>query len=146
MSKPEIIQASAGQLPAQGGTPAAPLGPERPPLVFAPAFDIHETPEGLVLEADLPGVPADGLQLQVQNNVLHILGRVEWPLPANARALHEELPRGDFYRSFILSEEVETEKIQADFSDGVLTLTLPRVERARPRKIEIRTAPKPTSP
>jgi HSP20 family protein len=137
VAKPDVLAQTGEPLPV------APPAPERPPLVFAPPLDIHETPEGLVLEADLPGVAPEDLQLQVQNNVLHILGRVTWPVPADARPLHEEVPRGDFYRSFILSEEVDTEKIQADFSDGILRLTLPRVERARPRKIEIRTPGKP---
>ncbi len=118
------------------------LGPvkgDAAPFVYSPALDIHETAEGLVLEADLPGVAADQLQIQVQNNVLQIYGKVQWPLPDDCRALHAEIQPGDFYRSFILSDEVNTEKIEADFKNGVLTLFLPRVEKSKPRKIEIRT-------
>lgn len=132
---PPIINAAPQPLPTA-------IDQEPPAVLFAPALDIHESAEGLILEADLPGVAPDQLQLQVQNNVLHILGRVSWPLPADARPLREEVPRGDFYRSFILGEVVDTERIEAEFSDGVLRLTLPRLERTKPRKIEIRTPSK----
>ncbi len=111
-----------------------------PEIAYAPAFDIHETPDGLVLEADLPGVPQDQLDVRVEDNVLHIYGRVAWPVPPGAKRIWEELRVGDFFRSFILSDEVDTEKISADFSQGVLRLTLPKAAKARPRKIEIRTS------
>jgi HSP20 family molecular chaperone IbpA len=115
--------------------------PKPPPdSVFAPALDIHETPEGLVLEADLPGVGLDQLEVRVKDNVLHIYGKVSWPVPPDAKLLYEELRPGDFYRSFILSDEVDTERIEADFNQGVLRLTLPRAAKVRPRKIEVRSA------
>jgi HSP20 family molecular chaperone IbpA len=107
--------------------------------VYTPALDIHETPDGLVLEADLPGVPADQLAVRVEDNVLHIYGKTVWPVPDEARMLYEEVRPGDFYRSFILSDQVDTDKIEADFHQGVLRLTLPKAAKARPRKIEIRT-------
>lgn len=110
--------------------------------VYTPALDIQETPEGLVIEADLPGVNQDQLQIRVKDNVLHIYGKVSWPLSEDARLLYEEVRPGDFYRSFILSDEVDTEKIAADFSQGVLRLTLPKAAKARPRKIEVRGSSK----
>src|ERR1700741_1623670 len=91
-----------------------------PRHVYTPALDIYETDAGLVLEADLPGVRPEDLQIRVQDNVLHLYGKVSWPLPVEARLLHEELRPEDFYRSFILSDEVDTEHITADFTDGVL--------------------------
>ena len=125
---------SGNEPPANGAEHAPP-----PENVYTPALDIHETAEGLVLEADLPGVPADQLAVRVEDNVLHIYGKVIWPVPDGARLLYEEIRPGDFYRSFILSDEVDTENIVADFSQGVLRLTLPKAAKARPRKIEIRT-------
>jgi HSP20 family protein len=110
-----------------------------PRHVYTPALDIFETAAGLVLEADLPGVRPEDLEIRVQDNVLHLFGKVTWPLPADGRLLHEEVRPEDFYRSFILSDEVDTEQITADFSDGVLQLTLPKAPKATPRKIEVRT-------
>ena len=107
--------------------------------VYTPALDIYETAEGLVLEADLPGVQPSHLEIRVQDNVLHLYGKVTWPVTQQAVKLHEEVREEDFYRSFILSDEVDTEQITADLSDGVLTLTLPKAPKAKPRKIEVRT-------
>lgn len=113
--------------------------PLPPRFVYTPALDIRDTDTGLVLEADLPGVAPESLEIQVKNNTLEIYGRVTWPLPPEGRTLYEEIQPGDFYRSFILSEEYDTERITADFNDGVLTLTLPKASTAKPRKIEVRT-------
>jgi HSP20 family molecular chaperone IbpA len=135
IDQPIITQAES--LPAP--EPVAPEPPPLPRYVYTPPLDIHDTADGLVLEADLPGVAPEHLQIQVENNVLHIFGKVAWPLPTDARLLHEELRPADFYRSFILSDEVDAEKIVADFNDGVLRLTLPKVAKAKPRKIEVRT-------
>jgi HSP20 family molecular chaperone IbpA len=110
-----------------------------PENLYAPALDIHETPEGLVLEADLPGVAQDQLRVQVKDNVLEIYGKVSWPIPEGARLLHEEVRQGDFARRFILSDEVDTDKIVADFNQGVLRLHLPRAAKTKPRKIEVRS-------
>jgi len=111
-----------------------------PESLYTPALDIHETADGLILEADLPGVPPDQLEVRVQDNVLYIHGKVRWPKLENGRALYEELRPGDFYRSFILSDEVDTERITADFDQGVLRLSLPKATKTRPRKIEVRSS------
>lgn len=141
--------------PVDGVPPPAPAEPVPPtPVerqvrtgpVYTPALDIHDTPDGLVLEADLPGVPPDNLQLQVENNVLHILGHVDWPIDSAGRPLHEEFHPASYYRSFILSDEVDVDQIAAEFNDGVLRLLLPRAAKAKPRKIAINTRQtKPTS-
>jgi HSP20 family molecular chaperone IbpA len=116
--------------------------PKPPPTtnVYTPPLDIHETAEGLILEADLPGVAPDQLEVRVEQNVLTIFGKVAWIVPENARLMYEEVRPGDYYRSFILSDEVDTERISADFSNGVLRLNLPKAAKARPRKIEVRTS------
>lgn len=118
---------------------AAPETPTLPRQVYTPALDIFETAAGLVLEADLPGVQPKNLEIRVQDNVLHLYGKVTWPVTDQAKVLHQEVREEDFYRSFILSDEVDTELITADFSDGVLKLTLPKVPKSKPRKIEVRT-------
>lgn len=118
---------------------SSPETPREPRHVYTPALDIYETVEGLVLEADLPGVHANHLEIRVQDNVLHLYGKVTWPIAKNTKMLHGEIREEDFYRSFILSDEVDTDQIVADFSDGVLKLTLPKAPKAKPRKIEVRT-------
>ena len=117
-----------------------PADEKAPGDVYTPALDIHETAEGLILEADLPGVPPDQLEVRVEDNVLYIRGKIRWPNLENGRVLYEELRPGDFYRSFILSDEVDVERITADFEQGVLRLQLPRAGKTRPRKIEVRTS------
>lgn len=106
-------------------------------LLFNPPIDIYETPDGLVLYADLPGVDSDGLDLQVQDNRLTLFGRVTSFVPESAQMLHQEFHVGDFLRSFILSDEVDHERIQAKLTNGVLRVELPRAPRAKPRRIEV---------
>jgi HSP20 family molecular chaperone IbpA len=110
-----------------------------PVETVTPLIDIHEGPDGLILEADLPGVAEDNLNIQLEDNVLTLHARVPSPFPEGARVLHEEYRVSDFYRSFILSDEVERDKISADLKNGVLRLTLPKAERARTRRIEIKS-------
>jgi HSP20 family protein len=105
-----------------------------------PPIDIHDAPEGLVLEADLPGATESSLNIQLEDNVLSLQARVEPPVPADARLIHEEYRVGSFFRSFILSDEVERTRITAELKDGVLRLTLPKAERAKTRRIEIKTS------
>ena len=106
---------------------------------YTPPIDIHEGPDGLTLEADLPGATEDNLFIQLEDNVLSLHARIESPAPEGARLLHEEYHVGDYYRSFILSDEVDRERITAELKNGVLRLTLPKADRARTRRIEIRS-------
>ncbi len=114
---------------------APPPPPER--FVCTPPIDIFDNGEGLVLRADLPGVSGETLELQVQDNKLTLFGRVPVSLPENARILHQEYEVGDFLRSFILSDDVDHDRISAKFSNGVLKLVLPRAQKAVPRRIEV---------
>jgi HSP20 family molecular chaperone IbpA len=104
-----------------------------------PPIDINEGPDGLVLEADLPGVSEGHLSIQLEDNVLVLHARVTPPFPEGARVLHEEYRVSDYYRSFILSDEVERDRISAELKNGVLRLVLPKAERAKTRRIEIRS-------
>jgi HSP20 family protein len=127
-------------LPRRAPDPEGARAAPPPRWLRTPPIDIFETDEGLVLRADLPGVTADSLELQVQDNKLTLFGRVEADLPPEDRLVHQEYQVGDFLRSFILSDDVDHDRITARFNDGVLELTLPRAERAKPRKIEVRTS------
>jgi len=128
--------------PSEGGHgPSATAGdaPTQPEVFYTPPIDIHEGPDGLVLEADLPGASEKFLNIQLEDNVLSLHARVASPAPEGARTLHEEYRVGDFYRSFILSDEVERSRITADLRNGVLRLNLPKAERAKTRRIEIKS-------
>jgi HSP20 family protein len=117
--------------------PAAAPAPER--VLFTPPIDIYDGDEGLVLIADLPGVSLDSLDLQVQDNKLSLLGRVPHAAPENARLIHKEYDEGDFLRSFILSEEVDHERITAKLNNGVLEVVLPRAAKSPPRRIQVQS-------
>jgi HSP20 family protein len=106
---------------------------------FTPPIDIHEGPEGLTLEADLPGATERNLRIQLEDNVLSLYAKIDSPVPEGARLVHEEYRLGDYHRSFILSDEVDREQITAELKNGVLRLTLPKAERARTRRIEIKS-------
>lgn len=109
-----------------------------PRLLFNPPIDIYETNDGLVLYADLPGVNAEGLDLQIQDNRLALFGRVKTPSNTTG-VVHEEYKIGDFLRSFILSDDVDHERITARLNNGVLRVELPRASRTEPRRIEVST-------
>ena len=106
-------------------------------VVFTPPIDIFETADGLVLQADLPGVSSESLELQIQDNKLSLFGRVSLPSPPEARLIHQEYQVGHFLRSFILSDEVDHERISAKLNQGVLEVILPRLSKPEPRRIPI---------
>jgi HSP20 family protein len=118
---------------------ALPATPDARAVDQTPLVDIHEGPEGLILEADLPGVTEEDVVIQVEDNVLSLRARVTPPVPEGARTLHEEYRCGEYQRSFILSDEVERSRITAELRNGVLRLTLPKAERTKPRRIEIKS-------
>ena len=108
-------------------------------LLFKPPIDIYESEGGLVLLADLPGVAVDTLELQVQDNKLTLFGRVKKPVGTDAELRHCEYHEGDFLRSFILSEEVDYDRIAATLNNGVLKVVLPKTQKAEPRRIQVQT-------
>lgn len=115
--------------------------PEAAPVaehsVLMPPIDIYDSEEGLVLLADLPGVTIETLEIQVQDNRLTLFGRVNPALDPAARLLHQEFEWGDFLRSFILSDEVDHDRITAKLNNGVLEVVLPRAPKTTPRKIQV---------
>jgi HSP20 family protein len=106
---------------------------------FVPRVDIYESAEKITLLADMPGVTKDGVSIDLKDNVLTLRGAFGSPTPAPARVLYKEYEEGDFYRQFTLSNLIDQTRITAGLKDGVLTLELPKVEKAKPRQIEIRT-------
>ncbi len=108
-------------------------------LLFKPQIDIYETEDGLVLLADLPGVSVETLELQVQDNKLTLFGRVKPPVSEEAQLRHSEYHEGDFLRSFILSEEVDYERVSATLNNGVLKVVLPKAKQAEPRRIQVQS-------
>jgi HSP20 family protein len=103
--------------------------------VFTPRVDIWETEKELTLVADIPGVEPSGLEIDLRDSTLTIVGKVT--PEEERRYILKEFGVGNYYRQFTLSEVVDQEKISASVKNGVLTLTLPKVERAKPRKIQI---------
>ena len=107
-----------------------------PERYLIPAVDIFETEEGLSLLADLPGVSKDGLDVRVEDDVLTISGKVSYTPREGGN--HEEFRLLDYHRQFRLSDMVDQEKIQANLRNGVLTLALPKAEKAKPKKIDVK--------
>ena len=136
-----VIRVSVGPRAREAaGGQAGEQSAQSPRETYTPPIDIHEEPEGLILEADIPGATEQGLQIQLEDNVLNLYARIEPPAPEGARLIHEEYRVGDYHRSFILSDEVDRERITAELKNGVLRLLLPKADRARTRRIEIKSA------
>jgi HSP20 family protein len=111
----------------------------RPGKVFLPPVDIYETEESIVVLADMPGVPADKVTIDVKDGQLTISGEIAPPQGDQEHLLVQEYDTGNFSRDFTLGQLVDQNRIEAAMKDGVLRLTLPKVEKAKPRKIEIKT-------
>jgi HSP20 family protein len=106
---------------------------------WSPVVDIRETDEALMLTAELPGLTRDDVQITLDNNVLTLSGERSFEKESKGETFHRiERSYGAFSRSFTLPANVKTDQVEAVFGDGLLTVTLPKVEEAKPRKIEIR--------
>ena len=105
---------------------------------WAPAVDIAETEHELVVKADLPGVDPKDLDIRVENNVLTIRGERKFEKKVNEdNYLRVERAYGSFTRSFSLSNTVNSEAIKADYQNGVLSLSIPKREEAKPKQIKV---------
>ena len=113
-------------------------GEESSLSAWAPAVDIQETEQELVVKADLPGIDPKDLDIRVENNLLTIRGERKFEKKVNEDSyLRVERSYGSFARSFTLANTVNAEAIQADYHNGVLTLTLPKREEAKPKQIKV---------
>jgi len=117
----------------------SPAEQTRPGLVFTPSVDIFETDREITLLADMPGVSADNLTIDLRENVLTLTGEVAPFEGANEEDVLIEYEIGKYHRQFNLSNVIDQSKIDAKLNDGVLRLSLPKVEAATPRKIKIQT-------
>lgn len=116
---------------------AAAANPPQPPALLPPV-DIVENDSGILLIADLPGVSKERLGVRVDGDNLVIEGEAEVALPEQLEVVHSEVRQPLYRRSFSLSRELDTSKIEANLRDGVLRLRIPKAEEARPRRIEVR--------
>ncbi len=109
-----------------------------PARVFLPNADIYETANELAVVLEMPGIEKSNVNIRVEDDVLHIEGRLDLSKYAGLQPLYTEYNVGYYARSFQLSSKIDQNKIAAEMKDGVLSLTLPKVEEAKPRTIRIR--------
>ena len=117
-------------------TPSKPASHEDAALM--PPVDVFEDANGITLHADLPGVPKDRLTLHVEADTLTIEAEVALDAPEGMEATHAEVALPRYRRVFTLSKELDSEKVAAEFNQGVLKLRIPKAEHLQPRRIEIR--------
>ncbi len=132
----EVTRRGSSDAAQQASGPAAQRAqaaeaPIRPPV------DIWEDKEGITLCADMPGVSKDRLSLRVDGNNLIVEGQLKLELAESAEALYADVRSSLYRRTFSLSGELETGKIEASLKDGVLTVHIPKRAELRPRKIEV---------
>ena len=118
---------------------ASPAELTTPGLVFTPAVDIFETEKNITLLADMPGVKADDLTIDLRDNTLTLAADIAPVDNTDEEEIVVEYETGRYYRQFTLGELINQENIDAKLNDGVLRLTLPKVEKATPKKIAVTT-------
>jgi HSP20 family protein len=109
-----------------------------PARVFLPTADIYETNDSLNVVLEMPGVDKNSVDIRVEDGVLNIEGRLDFPKYQGLQPLYTEYNVGHYSRSFRLSSKIDQNKIAAELKDGVLSLVLPKVEEARPRTIQVK--------
>jgi HSP20 family molecular chaperone IbpA len=120
--------------------PGVPTIPEqtRPGPVYTPAADIFENDDSITVLADMPGVKAEDLKIDLHESVLTLTGHVSKPEKSGESDVLREYYSGTFFRQFTLAETIDQSKIDARLTDGVLRLELPKFESARPRQITVK--------
>ncbi len=112
---------------------------EREGVLFAPPVDIYETEDGVVIVADLPGVSKDRLRLELRDDRELVLdGEISLAEGAGERLLYKEYDLGHRHRHFSVSEEMDRENISAELKEGVLTVSFPKREQLKRRKVEVK--------
>ncbi len=105
---------------------------------WAPPVDIYETENDIMLKAELPGVDPKDVEVKVEDNTLYMKGERKFEKEVRNESYHRvERSYGSFARSFSLPNSISTDKVKAEFKDGLLTLTLPKREEAKPRTVKI---------
>jgi HSP20 family protein len=108
-----------------------------PARYFVPQTDIFENEDALMVVMEMPGVERKDLDINLENDVLTVEGRIDFAKYEGLQPLYSEYNVGHFARQFTLSHKIDSQRISAALADGVLTLTLNKVEEARPRRIPI---------
>jgi HSP20 family molecular chaperone IbpA len=108
-----------------------------PAHVFVPMADIFETDQALSVILEMPGVEKNGVEVRVENDVLTIEGRLDFSKYEGLHPLYTEYNVGNYARSFQLSSKIQQDGISAELKDGVMTLVLPKAEKAKPRRIAV---------
>ena len=106
--------------------------------VFIPVVDIYETNDQIILMAEMPGVDEKSIDVTLDNDVLTLRGQVTPVTPKGYELVYSEYEIGDFERSFSINESINADKIEAQYSSGVLTVRLPKAEPAKAKKIEVK--------
>lgn len=115
----------------------APARPENRP-VYRPRVDILETGNEFIAQMDIPGARPDSIDVEFERGTLTISAEVDAPVAVeNRRCVLREYGTGDYERSFTLTDEVAADRISAEYRDGVLTLTLPKTDNVKPRKVPV---------
>ena len=109
-----------------------------PSRYYVPNTDIYEAEDALTLVMEMPGVEKEEIQIQLENYVLRVEGRIDFSKYDGLEPVYSEYNVGHFTRSFTLSNKIDQEGISAELADGVLTLTLKKSKAALPRRIAIR--------
>jgi HSP20 family protein len=109
-----------------------------PARIFLPNADIYETQDALTVVLEMPGVGKDHLSVRVEDGVLNVEGRLDLSKYQGLRPLYIEYNIGHYSRSFQLSSKIDQNRIEAGLKDGVLSLTLPKAEEAKPRTIDVK--------
>jgi HSP20 family protein len=109
-----------------------------PARIFLPTADIYETQDALSVVLEMPGVEKNNVDVRVEDGVLKVEGRLDFSKYQGLQPLYTEYNVGHYSRSFRLSSKIDHSKIGAELKDGVLTLTLPKIEEAKPRTIQIK--------
>jgi HSP20 family protein len=105
---------------------------------WMPAVDIYETDDKLVLKAELPGIDPKDVDVRVEDNTLYLKGERKFEKEVKEENLHRvERSYGSFSRTFALPSSIDSEKVQAEYKHGILTLTMPKREEAKPKTIKI---------
>jgi len=105
---------------------------------WSPSVDIFETEDALTLKADLPDVKIEDIDVRVEHQTLTLRGHRKFAKEESVKGYHRiERSYGEFVRSFAVPSTVDTEKVQADYKNGVLTIALPKKETAKPRQVKV---------
>jgi HSP20 family protein len=108
-----------------------------PSRAFLPVTDIFETDQALTVVLEMPGVGTENVDVSVENDVLTIEGRIDHSKYDGLQPVYTEYNVGHYVRSFQISSKIEQSEISAELKDGVMTLVLPKAEKAKPRKIKV---------